>query len=146
MITQVVNYAYRVALVLAHPILCKLERALDLRSDVAVIAVWHGDRLLVVRHSYRSGETLPGGTLKRGEVPKKGAARELAEEVGMPVDPDELTLVRSWAQREGKRWLFEFRPLVLPKIVPDQREVIAARLLPRSEIPTPISLLLEPGS
>ena len=146
MINSVINYACRIIFVLAYPLFCRLERALGLRSDVAVVAVWHGDKLLVVRHSYRPGEALPGGSLKRGEAPAKGAAREIGEEVGIPVDPDELTLLRAWTQREGRRWLFEFRPAVLPKIVPDQREVIAARLLPRSEIPAPISIMLEPGT
>lgn len=146
MIAQIVNYAYRLALALSYPMLCRVERAIGIRSDAVVVAVWHRDRLLVVRHSYMPGVALPGGTLKRGETPIWAAVREIGEEVGISVNPDELTLVRSWKQREGTRWLFEFRPSVLPNIVPDQREVVAARLLPRSEIPAGICLTLKQGA
>ena len=113
---------------------------------MAIVAIWHEDRLLLVRHSYRAGEVLPGGALKRGEAPPEGAAREIGEEVGIVIEPDDLTLLRTWTELEGRRWLFEFRPSVLPRIKPDQREVVAARLLPRSDIPMPINAMLKPAT
>ncbi len=142
MISRAVNCAYRFALCLAYPILCRLERALGVRSNVAVVAVWHGDKLLVVRHSYRLGDALPGGTVRMGESPIKAAARELYEEVGISTSPDELTLLRSWRKREGHVWLFEFCPPALPQIVPDQREVVAAQFVPRSNITASVSIIL----
>lgn len=43
-------------------------------------------RVLLVRHGYRPRWGLPGGFLKRGEVPTDGARREVFEEVGLRVE------------------------------------------------------------
>lgn len=47
-------------------------------------------RLLLVRQSYTSGWSLPGGLLGRHESPADAAARELVEETGLTIDPDRL--------------------------------------------------------
>lgn len=47
-------------------------------------------RLLLVRQSYTTGWSLPGGLLGRHESPVEAAARELVEETGLTVDPDRL--------------------------------------------------------
>ena len=48
-------------------------------------------RLLLLRQPPGPGWSLPGGLLGRREPPAVGAARELAEETGIRVDPDDLT-------------------------------------------------------
>jgi 8-oxo-dGTP pyrophosphatase MutT (NUDIX family) len=58
----------------------------------AVVLVRDGTgRLLLVRQPPLAGWALPGGLLKRRERPIVGAARELAEEVGIRVPPGNLS-------------------------------------------------------
>lgn len=129
------NFAYRVAFRAAYPVLVRLEQLFGLRSNVAAVAVWHGDSLLLVRHSYRPGHALPGGTLGAGESPVAAAARELYEEVGIMAARRDLIPLRRREQRSGTTWLFEYRPRRRPRIVPDQREVVAAQFVPRDRLP-----------
>lgn len=52
--------------------------------DVGVSAiVEQGGRVVLVRHSYRSGWSFPGGAVERGEPPAAAILRELAEEIGL---------------------------------------------------------------
>ena len=141
---RVVRHLHRLALRLIYPMLCRLERLLELRSDVAMVAVWHDGRLLTVRHSYRPGDALPGGTLAAGEAPAQAAARELYEEVGIELRPDQLVLVRCWKERRGRRWLFDYHPAVLPRIVPDQCEVLSARFTAADEVSARLNRILGP--
>lgn len=60
----------------------------------ALSAVWVGDQVLLVRNSYNSYFTLPGGRLNRGESYVAAAARELDEETGITIAQDRLTLAR----------------------------------------------------
>jgi 8-oxo-dGTP diphosphatase len=48
-----------------------------------MVAVYIGPALLLVRSSYRIGWHLPGGGVRRGEMPEAAARRELAEEIGL---------------------------------------------------------------
>jgi ADP-ribose pyrophosphatase YjhB (NUDIX family) len=50
----------------------------------AVVCNGQGD-VLLVKHTYRADWYLPGGGLRRGEVPAEGIKRELREEVGLEV-------------------------------------------------------------
>ena len=47
------------------------------------MAVYVGPALLLVHQSYRIGWHLPGGGVRRGEMPEAAARRELAEEIGL---------------------------------------------------------------
>jgi ADP-ribose pyrophosphatase YjhB (NUDIX family) len=51
------------------------------------VVVDDGD-LLLIRHTYRTGWSAPGGLLGRGERPERSAVREVREEVGLDVDLD----------------------------------------------------------
>jgi len=55
----------------------------------ARIAVFHEDRVLLVRHTYLDGLYLPGGGVKRGEAPRDAAAREVFEETGARIEAPE---------------------------------------------------------
>jgi 8-oxo-dGTP diphosphatase len=96
----------------------------------ANVALWHNGRLLVVRHSYTRGYSLPGGGVGRREIPVEAACRELREELGMSVDPEELTHVLvsftdAFHLRDTAN-IFEYRPAAAPDIRVDGLEVVAA--------------------
>jgi len=52
-----------------------------------------GGRMLAVRKRGTDRFLLPGGKLEPGESPAEAAAREVQEELGVRVTPDELTLL-----------------------------------------------------
>jgi 8-oxo-dGTP pyrophosphatase MutT (NUDIX family) len=57
-------------------------------------------RVALVRHSYMSGWSFPGGGVKRGEPPAQGILRELAEELGT-VRSDTPVLFGLYTRRSG---------------------------------------------
>jgi 8-oxo-dGTP diphosphatase len=61
----------------------------------------HG-RVLLVKPNYRDHWSLPGGILEHGEPPHIGCAREIAEELGLHIDPGHLLTV-GWVGPEGLR-------------------------------------------
>jgi 8-oxo-dGTP diphosphatase len=105
----------------------------------AVVVLWHRDRLLLVRNAYRRGYSLPGGFCRRGEAPRRAAARELFEEVGVDLPPRQLRPVGAFRhQFEFKRdrvAVFEafLPPLPPPRIRVDNREVVWADFLTAAE-------------
>ena len=59
-------------------------RALLHPVDLGVAAfVEQANRVVLVRHSYKSGWMLPGGAVGRGEPPADAILRELQEEIGL---------------------------------------------------------------
>jgi len=59
-------------------------------------------RVLLVKPNYRDHWSLPGGIMEAAEPPRDGCAREVAEELGLTIDPGEL-LVVDWVPPEGDR-------------------------------------------
>jgi 8-oxo-dGTP pyrophosphatase MutT (NUDIX family) len=52
--------------------------------DVGAVAiVEQAGRIVLVRHSYKSGWMFPGGAVERGEPPASAVIRELQEEIGL---------------------------------------------------------------
>jgi ADP-ribose pyrophosphatase YjhB (NUDIX family) len=64
------------------------------RTSGAAVALWHGDKVLMVRTSYRGCYSLPGGFARTGEPSEQAARRELREELGISVPPQ--TLRHAW--------------------------------------------------
>ena len=111
--------------------------------STALVAVWLGGRVLAVRQSYRPHSSLPGGGIRRGEQPREAARRELREELGLEVAPDDLVLAREmvvdWDFGRAHLGIFEVHQRAEPDLRIDNRKVVAARFV------EPQALLAERG-
>lgn len=96
----------------------------------ALVAVWYRGRVLLVKNSYRSQLTLPGGYVKAREDRRTTAARELREEVGIQVQPRRLVHAyhgtHLFEHRQDTLDIFELEMEEEPKVRVDDREVVAA--------------------
>ncbi|MEM7232418.1 MAG: NUDIX hydrolase [Planctomycetota bacterium] len=101
------------------------------------VAVWCGDRILMIHNSYKPQATLPCGGLKRDEDPLEGAVREVREEVGVELRADQLAFVDDYVSRvEFKTDLsrvYEVRVDPEPEIRIDGREVISGEFVSYEE-------------
>jgi 8-oxo-dGTP diphosphatase len=123
-----VDRIYRLAYRMAYPVVSRWWRLYGHHHGVA-IAVWSGDTVLAVRHSYKPGLRLPGGALARRENPHEAAVRELREEVGVTIDPARLRFVAEVSTRVGLIHLYETRVEVKPDLVIDRREIVEAHFV-----------------
>ncbi len=91
-----------------------------------MVAVWVGDRVLVLRQSYRVHLNLPGGGIEKGETPIEAALRELREEVGLELPPEVVEVAwvgeALWDWRHDHVTIFEVHLDGLPPLRPDGRE------------------------
>ncbi len=54
----------------------------DAPLPLSLLALWHGERVLMVFDRYRQSWELPGGMIEPDESPRRAAVRELLEETG----------------------------------------------------------------
>src|SRR5690606_21239933 len=97
--------------------------------DGVGVLVRHNDHVLAVRHSYRPGYTIPGGTVGRGGRPRETAVRALAEELSRQADPAALV----WRRRVRNTDVYELRLSDAPEIRIDNREIVEAVFLTPAE-------------
>jgi 8-oxo-dGTP pyrophosphatase MutT (NUDIX family) len=97
------------------------------------IAVWHGERVLVIENSYRRLLSFPAGGRARGETLLEAARRELREEVGITAALEELAyygeVVHNARYAEDHGHVFELRCASAPEVRVDRREVVWAEFL-----------------
>lgn len=77
------------------------ETAETIRYTADVVAVTDDQRVLLIERDWPPYEgmwALPGGHVDEGEeqAPERAAARELAEETGVRVDPSDLIFLGRW--------------------------------------------------
>ncbi len=103
----------------------------------ALVAVWHQQRLLLVEVSYRQGLSLPGGGIHRGETPRQAAVRELAEELGLRVNPEALvdpwSCTRTYAGGSNTVTIFSLQLRDEPVVQVDGLELVGIRWLTMPE-------------
>ena len=67
----------------------------------AVCVLEHEGAVLFLWQPHREGWSLPGGLMGRGEEPADAVRREVAEEIGLDIDPGDPVTVRVDAERQG---------------------------------------------
>lgn len=125
-----VDRGFQLAYVCAYQLMRRYWKLRHPTTHGALVALWNAGEVLLVRNSYVPYYCLPGGYVHRGETARAAAQRELAEEVGISVSPDELELVFDQTNEwEGKRdhvQIFSLGVAHRPTVEVDHREVIDA--------------------
>lgn len=100
----------------------------------------HGDRVLLVRHTYGSRRTwyLPGGAVRRRERPLDAAAREMREELGLrDLQLHELATSDMRLERISVRLTALHAELSDSHVEPDPLEIAQAAWFPFDALPVP---------
>jgi ADP-ribose pyrophosphatase YjhB (NUDIX family) len=90
-----------------------------------------GDRVLLVKPTYKEAWEIPGGAIEVGESPRACCRRELIEELGLDLAPGRL-LVFDWLPVEAHRpdgWMFVFEGSVLDDAVTSRFVLQAEELM-----------------
>jgi len=112
--------------------------------------IWdRAGRLLILKPTYKSGWTIPGGVMEAdGETPWEACQREVAEECGLQAGAGRLACMDFRRPRPGKpggiRYLFDcgaFSDADLAGIVVQPEEISEYRL---AELSTALTLLRKP--
>ena len=107
------------------------------RHEGALVAIYVGRALLLVKSSYRAEWNFPGGSVHPGETPDAAAQREMEEEIGL----SSFTLLPAgsasgiWDGRRDQVHFFELHLDYMPELRLDNREIIATHLASPEELP-----------
>lgn len=102
------------------------------------VVIHDGDKVLLVKGWLSSSKwLLPGGGLRHTEEPPAGAAREVYEETGIRLKPEELTVVgQGWTRENGLSFRIAAYHAELAgsqKARPNRTEITDARWFPVDE-------------
>jgi 8-oxo-dGTP diphosphatase len=121
---------FQLAYVCAYRVMRGYWRLRHPTTHGALVALWNEGEVLLVRNSYVPYYCLPGGYVHRGETARQAARRELSEEVGISVRPEELELVfdqtHEWEGKHDHVQIFALGVSERPEVGVDHREVIEA--------------------
>ena len=119
-----------------------LEKQHSRVSSAALILENNIGQALIVKANYKSYWTFPGGLVDPGETPKQAAIRETFEEVGITVDPKDVTFVAAVNRKSDYADTYQFifkAPLkksMLADIVLQETEIDKYVLVTKSHIKT----------
>jgi ADP-ribose pyrophosphatase YjhB (NUDIX family) len=125
-----IDRAFQLAYVCAYRLMRTYWTIRHPKTHGALVALWNRGSVLLVKNSYVSYYSLPGGYVHATETGRDAALRELREEVHVTVAPERLEVLldenHDW---EGKREHIEIFGVELderPTLRIDNREVIQA--------------------
>jgi 8-oxo-dGTP diphosphatase len=106
------------------------------RHEGALVAIYVGRALLLVKSSYRAEWNFPGGSVRPGEAPDAAAQREMAEEIGLSSYPllPAGSVCGNWDGRRDRVHFFELHLDHIPELRLDNREIVAAHLASPEEL------------
>ena len=142
-----IDRSWRAALVVAYAGIRAYWFVVRPETRGVYVAVWVQGKLLVIRNSYRTRISLPGGAVDRGEEVADAAARELREEVGIVVDAQALRFANTYVvnedYHEDSASFFEIEMEHEPVVAIDHREVVWAEFrapdeVQRADVVTPV--------
>ena len=115
--------------------------SLDRRfSSAAVLIENELGELLIVKSNYKDHWSLPGGIVDPGESPLEAAVREVEEEVGIKINPENLQLAMV-ASRHSDEFLTHqfifFTQLennVFSKIKLQESEIVSSEFISKSKV------------
>ncbi len=106
------------------------------RHEGALVAIYVGRSLLLVKSSYRAEWNFPGGSVRPGEAPEAAAHREMEEEIGL--SSYALRPAGSacgiWDGRRDRVHFFELHLDCIPELRLDNREIVAVHLASQEEL------------
>ena len=135
--TMLLDAMWRVALRLGFRLARVWWRLRRPRHEGALVAIYVGRALLLVKSSYRAEWGFPGGSMRPGEAPDVAAQREMQEEIGLssyPLRPAG-SVCGVWDGRKDRVHFFELHLDCLPAMRLDNREIVAAHLVSPEELP-----------
>ncbi|HVE10619.1 MAG TPA: NUDIX hydrolase [Paraburkholderia sp.] len=102
----------------------------------ALVAIYVGQSLLLLKSSYRTEWNFPGGSVHAGETPAAAARREMDEEIGLSSYTLQPVGRASgiWDGRKDQVHFFELRLDRMPELRLDNREIVAAHLASPEEL------------
>ena len=103
------------------------------------IAVWYQNQILIIKNSYKTYYTVPGGGINKDEQLNQAALRELREETGIELASDNIvlfcTINDNHEYKQDTVYFWEARVTEKPDIKVDQREVVTASFMNKNDLP-----------
>lgn len=133
---MLIDWVWRVALRLGFRLARAWWHIRRPSHEGALVAIYVGPALLLVKSSYRAEWSFPGGGIRPGEAPDAAARREMEEEIGL--SSDSLLPAGSiggiWDGRKDHVYFFELHLDCMPELRLDNREIVAVHLASPEEL------------
>jgi ADP-ribose pyrophosphatase YjhB (NUDIX family) len=127
---SIVDFGFRMAYRVAYQMMRVYWRLARPTTRGALVSIWKNGEILLVRNSYVSYYSVPGGYLIGTETPVMAAVRELVEEVAVRTAPEELKLglqeTHTWEGKTDVVSIFDLDVKERPVVQVDNREVVDA--------------------